>query len=286
MKYQTARAPSGQGGLDEAALSHSSPWKNKLSYHETPVATPTPLHISPPSLHLFFFSLSPSPIFIHCSFLWSFPVFLHQPFFINLCLSLCFCGSCCTFQVTKETAQYQAYRPSDITSVHLVTVVFFRRIKAAGNYTTIDVTFLPVSVCYKYDFHQTWMEDVSQPRLRFFFSLSLNEKWFPACQKQTLWDYSTPSQTISFWRIGNETQKSTFLTIRTMNIERCSKGILDTFMNFSGINARFWWRSQAYLGGCYQYNYNIRLCLSTSVAVFPISVILFAVVFCIFLCCE
>lgn len=38
-----------------------------------------------------------------------------------------------------------------------------------------------------------------------------------------------------------------------------------------------WWRCQAYLGGCYQYNYNTLLYLSTSVTVFPRkhSVILF-----------
>ena len=70
------------------ALAHSSPWKNKLSYHETPVAPPPPLHISPPSLRLFFFSLSPSPTFIRCSFLWLFLFSYISPFSL-ICVSLC-----------------------------------------------------------------------------------------------------------------------------------------------------------------------------------------------------
>lgn len=50
-----------------------------------------------------------------------------------------------------------------------------------------------------------------------------------------------------------------------------------------------WWRCQAYLGGCYQYNYNMLLYLSTSIAVFPRkhSVILFccSVIYVVNKCC-
>lgn len=77
---QTARTPMGQSRPCKGALAHSSPWKNKLSYHKTPVIPPLSLSAClsfcffslPPCLLLFRVHSSSCFLFFFCSpFLWS-----------------------------------------------------------------------------------------------------------------------------------------------------------------------------------------------------------------------
>lgn len=87
VKHQTTETPSGRTRAAAAGhFAHSTLWKNKLSYHETPVVPP--LHASPPPPFWLDFFLLPLSHFIHCYFLWMCPAFLLPPLLLKP--SLCF----------------------------------------------------------------------------------------------------------------------------------------------------------------------------------------------------
>lgn len=92
VKYHTARLPEPHRGRPDQATGHllTPPLEKTNSLTMKHLSPPPPLHTSTP-LHcvcFFLFSFTtPLPTFSHCSFLWTFPVFQHQPFLIN-CVSL------------------------------------------------------------------------------------------------------------------------------------------------------------------------------------------------------
>lgn len=96
-----------------------------LSHTHSHTLLPSHLVLSSPSLS------TPTPTFIHRSFLCVLPVFLQQPRLIKLCFPWCFGGVTHSFQVTDHVRKYLATDPSRIIAFsrpwtsprHLVTAV-------------------------------------------------------------------------------------------------------------------------------------------------------------------
>lgn len=111
---QTARIPSGQPGPGSGARAHSSLWKNKLSYRETPVV-PLSTHFSCRPLPLCSFSTlslshsltySTPPLF---SFIChSFSCFSRARFFL---IKMSFPPCLCVYQVTGQEHNIRPFTP-------------------------------------------------------------------------------------------------------------------------------------------------------------------------------